>query len=713
VFYLFTDAAGMAGRYKILDQLGVGGLGAVFKAYDTQLNRYVAIKRLLSKEEVEKEDAQSGGLRQEAASLAALQHPNIVSVFDLANDEEGFFIVMELLEGETLGDWIRNGVLGLTEFYDMATQTLEAILTAHHQSILHRDLKPENIKMVRLPGGRLQVKVLDFGLARQSYGARKMTEDQSGNIMGSIYYMAPEQLMRKPVDGRTDLYALGCLFYQLISGHRPFDGATVQEIMNRHLQHQVYPLHEIAPHLPGPICDWVMWLLNLDPGHRPANAQQALNSLREIHEAGWFKSAADAPMAVVMEEAPAPAQVRRTTGQQPPRPITGNVARRTSANIPTAAAPAGFVRTATGALRPASGTPAAARSTASKSPVNRKVAGAGVPAKRLPVEEPPKKGIPVWVWPLAGLLLILAAWTFWPRGGKTPVPVATTPAAESAAIGDPAALASFNGRPADLILPNASMHYVVGQKMNTFSGAVAKPGELIEKWHDLQSQGGDAVLSNYDGKRETCPTYHQEKFAGFKSDVHFLRFDRGEGMVHRMSPGSSGTYAPLGDPSKKGVTFFMLIHPVISGTERTYLEMADDSGKTTLAVRATAANEFKLIITVDGNRREAKIIERNTKLFNLVSVIWDAMTNRALLTVRSADGTKSRAEVETPKLTREASLTQLKISRGPAEQAVLEDYFVGDMAELAVWPFPMTWEDRNLQDWKLSQHYLITPGSRY
>src|SRR5438309_436223 len=119
----------MAGRYKILEELGSGGAGSVHKAYDTQLDRYVALKRLLTKDEEQQQDTQSAGLRKEASSLATLQHPNIVTIFDIGSDEGGLFMVMELLEGDTLGDWIRGSTLNLPDFYELATQTLEAALS--------------------------------------------------------------------------------------------------------------------------------------------------------------------------------------------------------------------------------------------------------------------------------------------------------------------------------------------------------------------------------------------------------------------------------------------------------------------------------------------------------------------------------------------------------------------------------------------------------
>jgi eukaryotic-like serine/threonine-protein kinase len=691
----------MAGRYKILDQLGVGGAGAVFKAYDTQLNRYVAIKRLLTKEEIEKDDGNSGGLKQEAASLATLQHPNIVSIYDLASDDEGFFIVMELLDGETLGDWINSGALSLPDFYDLATQTLEAILTAHHQSILHRDLKPENIKMVRLPGGRLQVKVLDFGLARQAYGARKMTEDQRGNIQGSIYYMAPEQFLRKPVDGRTDLYALGCLFYQLLSGRRPFEDASVAGIMERHLQHQVYPLHEIAPQLPGPLCDWVMWLMNLDPGNRPANAQQALGSLREIHQAGWLNPPAlvddsQPPMAVVIER-----PVRKTTSTQPRKPTAHTPGRPTTSAIPQAAqspAPPGFVRTATGALVPAGGTP---------------VRVAKAKAQPLPVAPETKRGIPLWIWPVAGVVILGGAWFFWPKKNSS---IATTAPASAPAPSQPEPSKTNPwDRPRDLVLNNTLLQYGAAEKRENIEGNNGKSGDLIRKWIDLSGRGGLGHLVAYGSGSLSCPKLIQEKDDAFRFYPHFLRFESGQGMMHSLSTSASEIKDyPMGaNQREKGVTVFMLVRPRISGNEITCLTLRDAENKNSLVIKAYANNEFKAFFQVGTSRGEAKVTGRNTKQFNLISLVWNATTNKVNFTVRTQDGNKSNSFIDPPKNPSPSVLTTLQISRDRAENPKSEDTFTGDIAELVIWGAPMTFEDRNLQDYKYSQFYFKNPGSRY
>ena len=270
-------------RYKIFEELGAGGAGQVFKGYDLELERYVAMKRLLTREESDSGSAAAAKLLQEAASLARLRHPNIVSVYGIEEQEDGAFIVMELLEGDDLAGWLlREGPLSLEDFQHLAQQTLEALLAAQSQNILHRDIKPENVKVTRLPGGRFQSKIIDFGLARLSLAAQRQTQDQSGNVLGSVHYMAPEQLRREPLDGRMDLYALGCVFYEALTGTKAFTGPSVREVMDAHLNHQVTLLHDVRGDLPEMLSDWVMWLMAAQPDERPADASMALGSLRQV-----------------------------------------------------------------------------------------------------------------------------------------------------------------------------------------------------------------------------------------------------------------------------------------------------------------------------------------------------------------------------------------------------------------------------------------------
>lgn len=281
----------MAERYKIYEQLGAGGAGAVYRAYDNELKRWVAIKRLITATEMGGDQKLATDLRREADALASLRNPNIVTIFDVASDAEGLFMVMELLEGEDLADVVGRGPLHYDDFKELASQTVEALLAAHQRHILHRDIKPENIKVERLPGGRMQSKIIDFGLARSGMRARKQTEDQSGTVMGSIFYMAPEQLTRRPVDERTDLYSLGCVFYEALSGRKAFDGDTVNVVIDKHINHDIVPLHIVAPHVPPWLGVWVLRLMAQKPDDRPANAQQAIEEFRS-----WEKMSAAPPM---------------------------------------------------------------------------------------------------------------------------------------------------------------------------------------------------------------------------------------------------------------------------------------------------------------------------------------------------------------------------------------------------------------------------------
>jgi hypothetical protein len=702
----------MAGRYKFLEELGQGGAGAVFKAYDTQLDRYVAIKRLFTKAEMEQSDSQSGGLRKEAGSLAALQHPNIVSIYDLGSDDEGFFMVMELVEGETLADWIANGPMNLQDFLELGSQTLEAVLAAHSQSLLHRDLKPENIKIQRLPGGRIQVKVLDFGLARLSYGARKMTEDQAGNIMGSIYYMSPEQFMRKPLDGRADLYALGCVYYQALCGHRPYSDETVQGIMSMHLEHRVHPLKTMAPHLPDPICDWVMWLINLEPEDRPANAQQALNSLRDLGNAGWFS---DAPMAVA-EAIPVAIAVdpgtggplRGTATQSMVRPPTGNVSQRLGGGVPKRT-------TGLQPRRPTAAIPAGSTLSNAPTVINRTAA----PKKPDPDVYEPPTGVPKWVYPVAGLSLVALIWGLWPGGDETTVSVKPPGGGGAAAPAPVVAPAQpLPAPPADFLVPGSVLHYRAGEKTEALATAgPAKPGELVRVWRDLQSGAGLGSLETYSGKAQYAPTLLFEKPAGIKGTVNLLRFTAGQVMVDRMDKSNAvAKEYPFGAATaSKGATIIMLVRPSISGKEVRCFRLQNQDGAAYINLRAYPNNEWRLGVKAGSVSKDTKIINRSTSLFSLVGMTWDASNHKAVINVRSEDGSKGRAELDTPKEGL-AVLNELRIGDYPVDgggTVAPEDHFSGDIVELVVWPFALGWEDRSGQEMKFMQHYFNNPGARY
>ncbi len=266
----------MAGdRYEIKQVIGEGGAGSVYLALDTRLNREVAIKRLISDEGTWNQETVDNML-EEARLLSSLDHPNIVTIYDVDVGDEGPYVVMELLQGRNIDDLIAENTLTASDFQEFAKHCLEALSAAHAVGIIHRDIKPNNIVLKWLPNGKFQAKLLDFGMAKLSRLPSKQTVDQSDAVLGSIYFMAPEQFERTELDFRTDIYALGSVFYYTLTGYYPFTGNSPAEVMAAHLTHKVTPVSELRPDLPEWLCNWVMWMINREQQHRPDSADTAM-----------------------------------------------------------------------------------------------------------------------------------------------------------------------------------------------------------------------------------------------------------------------------------------------------------------------------------------------------------------------------------------------------------------------------------------------------
>lgn len=266
----------MSERYQILERIGRGGMSAVYRARDTLMGRDVAIKRLLPIEETRLNDADVAAISREAEALSRFQHPNVITIYALEEDREGPYFVMELVTGEDLHEIIREGALSWPDFRDVAPQCLDPLVVAGGLNLLHRDIKPGNLMLTRTGSGRFVVKLLDFGLAKFSQQPSLQTLDQSGSFLGSIDYIAPEQLELQPLDQRTDLYSLGCVFYYMLAQVSPFSGDNPAATSMNHLRHRCRPIGEIRPDVPAEVADWIMRLIAREPEDRPADADEAL-----------------------------------------------------------------------------------------------------------------------------------------------------------------------------------------------------------------------------------------------------------------------------------------------------------------------------------------------------------------------------------------------------------------------------------------------------
>ena len=229
------------GPYESLSAIGAGGMGEVYEARDDKLGRNVAIKIL--PEAFAHDSDRLSRFQREARMLAALNHPNIAMIFGLEQSDDLHYLVMELVPGQTLAERLREGPLRIEETLQIGAQIAEALEAAHEKRVIHRDLKPANVKIT--PQGR--VKVLDFGLAKafgsdvddfQSSPTLTSMGTEDGRILGTPTYMSPEQARGKPVDKRTDIWAFGCLLYELLVGQRAFEGDTVSDTLARILERE-------------------------------------------------------------------------------------------------------------------------------------------------------------------------------------------------------------------------------------------------------------------------------------------------------------------------------------------------------------------------------------------------------------------------------------------------------------------------------------------
>lgn len=717
----------MSDRYKIYEKLGAGGVGAVFRAYDSQLKRWVAVKRLLTANEAAEDKNIAAELRREADTLASLRNPNVVTIFDVASDAEGLFMVMELLQGEDLADVVARGPLPYDDFKELASQTLEGLLSAHQHHILHRDIKPENIKVERLPGGRMQAKIIDFGLARAGLRARKQTEDQQGSVMGSIFYMAPEQLTRQPVDERTDLYSLGCVFYEALSGRKAFDGETMAQVIEKHINHDLIPLHVIAPHVPQWLDAWCMRLMAQKPEERPVSAQQAIEEFR-----AWEKMPQMVPYMPYMGMYPGYAQPMMYPG-------TGAVAVPGTGAVPVGTGyfpavepqpamayaepvlevqPVTEMAAITTPLAPARPSPRTAGAPLAPS---QRVAPVRPPAGKPPAKAADKKKLAM----IGGGVLVVAGFAFWLFSGGSSGGGGSGGGVMSAILDSKPAPVSFQ-LPQDRIYPPADRNLALFFVGNTGSlsnkkgsdgkSAKANNNEVVVAWHDLAERGLDNILRVTNNEPAHAPKLVDwpvaKSGAGPKSGRKVLDFRVREGKPSGLDladPKDQASRFPFGSESVLGEAGLSIL--AVSQAEATKLPMrvmniGNDQGAS-IVVRVDDKKNF--VAEVKQGSSSAKIVSKdvNAAAPCVWSIVWNV--NGAIeFRAKDADGRgfSGKATVESPKgpLIR-CSIGRAVTTDGKAFPAS-SDQFNGFFAELLVYASALTLDQVQLAESRLRDYYI-------
>ena len=257
-------------RYEIVSKVGSGGMADVYKAKDHKLNRFVAMK--VMKPEFSSDTNFISKFQREAQAAAGLAHPNVVNVFDVGEDQGVNYIVMELVEGITLKEYIsKKGKLTVKEATSIAIQVAMGLEAAHNRNIVHRDIKPQNI-IISTDG---KVKVTDFGIARAA-----SSNTISTNAMGSVHYSSPEQVRGGYSDYKSDIYSLGITMYEMVTGMVPFDGDTTVAIAIKHLQEEMIPPSEITPDLPHSLEEIIMKCTQKSPDRRYSTLAELINDLK-------------------------------------------------------------------------------------------------------------------------------------------------------------------------------------------------------------------------------------------------------------------------------------------------------------------------------------------------------------------------------------------------------------------------------------------------
>ena len=377
----------VAERYRIEHELGHGGMAVVYAA--TQLsggnNRQVALKWLFEGRSHRQERRRR--FLREARAAGMVQHRNVVRVYDAGEHKDGVYLVMELVEGESLTKHMQRGKLEPRDAIDLLMPAMRGMAAAHKQGIIHRDLKPDNLYVCKARGdtGKLELKVLDFGLSKLIGPAADSLHTIPGTLVGTPQYMAPEQADGRlgAISERSDVYTLAVILYEAIAGQRPFESETLAGQLMKIAHDDPTPLRDVRPEVPEDLADTIMWALARDPLQRPANVEDFAIELERFGSVGFADNG----------------RMSEAKGSMRPRKISDRSPAPTSDRAPAPASPAASV-----APPPAHAAPAASEPSGSRAP-----------------------------WLIAGALALLVIAAFVLLRGRAPSPQASGDAAPSGA----------------------------------------------------------------------------------------------------------------------------------------------------------------------------------------------------------------------------------------------------------------------------------------
>lgn len=303
-------------RWVIERKIDSGNMGTVYEASQLSVDRRVAVKTLKAIHADNDELAKR--FLHEAKVASTISHPNVVTIFDFGQANDGtLYLAMEFLEGRSLAQRLEAGSLSVREIIEITSQILSGLAAAHSLRIIHRDLKPANIYLVDMPDGGIHVKILDFGIAKALDSKVNLTT--AGELFGTPWYMSPEQCLGQTIDGRSDLYAVGCILYELLVGRPPFNADSPMAVLAAHVHEAPRAIHEAAHRrdIPAELARLCMQLLEKSPGQRPPDASATLFAMKNIADNAAHARAQTTSGPPIAAAAPYPTQQAAPAPSEP------------------------------------------------------------------------------------------------------------------------------------------------------------------------------------------------------------------------------------------------------------------------------------------------------------------------------------------------------------------------------------------------------------